>query len=72
MWGNYVLWWWEIKRTSNLAPRAILSASFIGNPFLYSYHLSGMKQLAVVTLVPTAMRKVLAAEWMYHVAVPCG
>ena len=52
-----------MKRTFNLAPLAILSASFIGNPFLYSYqHLSGMKQLAFVTLVPTAMRKVLAAE----------
>ena len=73
MWGNYVLWWWEMKRTSNLAPRAILSASFVRNPFLYSYqHLSGMKQLAFVTLEPTAMKKVLVAEWMSHFAVPCG
>ena len=62
-----------MKQTSNLAPRAILSASFIGNPFLHSYqHLSGMKQLVIVTLVPTVMKKVLAAEWMHHVAVPCG
>ena len=52
-----------MKRTSNLAPRAILSASFVRNPFLYSYqHLSGMKQLAFVTLEPTAMKKVLVAE----------
>ena len=53
----------QLEEFINFAPRAILSASFIGNPFLYSYqHLSSMKQLAFVTLVPTAMKKVLAAE----------